>query len=121
MFVPFTFMHIIILSSLRCRYLEHFGALFIEAAKSPFSNPFLNGGCPYNTVAFSLIEKAAFEQIEPKICQQVQGSEMLQTKPNKAAHHLHTQPTKNTHRRLHHSRALDSPLDLAILRTAVSV
>ena len=46
-------------------------ALVIEAAKSPFSNPLLNGDCSYNDQC-SVLSKTAFVQIGPQSCKQVQ-------------------------------------------------
>ena len=46
-------------------------ALLIETAKSPFSNPLMNGNCSYNDQC-SVLSKMAFVQIGPQTCKQVQ-------------------------------------------------
>ena len=106
-------------------------ALLIEAAKSPFSNPLLNWDCSYSDQC-SLLSKTAFVQIGPQTCNQVQkrggsGSGRFFQEPwnptykKQQGSSTYTLSPRKTRIDTHHSRALDSPLDLAHIHMTVFV
>ena len=76
-------------------------ALLIEAAKSPFANPLLNGDCSYNDQC-SALSKTAFVQIGPQTCNQIQkrggsGSGRFFKEPWNATHKTQQGSTPPTH------------------------
>ena len=100
--------------------------LFIEEAKSPFSNPLLNGDYPYNDQC-SVLSKSGFGTDRTQNLQagaetrRVWEWSLLQCCALDATrqHTTYTLSPRKTRKDTQHSRALGSPLDIANLHTAV--
>ena len=83
--------------------------------QSVFRNSLLN---PYNDHC-SVLSKTAFVQIGPRISMQVQRVMERYTQDATRKHTTYTLSRRKTRTDTHHSRALDSPLELAYTHTAV--
>ena len=109
-----------------------FRALLIEAAKSPFSNPPFELGLLLQRPVFTLIENGFCYRSDPKPAARFRNAAGLGVVVSSKSHgtlrreatRQHTTYTlspRKTRTDTHHSRALDSPLDLANIHTTVFV
>ena len=95
--------------------LEISSTLTLMRRQSVFRNSLLN---PYNDHC-SVLSKTAFVQIGPRISMQVQRVMERYTQDATRKHTTYTLSRRKTRTDTHHSRALDSPLELAYTHTAV--